>query len=409
MGPSRPRWTRIWLFLATVCCSLVCCSLLASGALAQGGPARVGAVLSQTGAARALGGAQAAALRSLVAEWGRTSSDTVLELVIADDLSLPAAAIREARRLVEEEGVLALICCSPPEATAALAPYLEGAGVLTLSPSALPEGSASEGAAFWLFSLEPDRRRLLQASVLAQAAAGHTRFGLMTLEGDFGDAVAAELASLIDPAAGVQLVVEQRYPQGASVLTPEALWVATRLPETVFVWGDSADSVLALRALAARGYRGEVVLDPTVLGGDGLAAGGFGAGGLTPGGLERFGALRAPVSPAAVADTLSPLHLTYGLTQAYRAAVPPRSPAAGAYAYDALRLVAAALEQAYTYGVAGDDPRVLRGVLRDAFIGMGPVAGAGASYDFREGDPVGVLPQSLVLSRLEGGRLVSPD
>lgn len=364
--------------------------LLGSAALAQPSTLTLGAVLSQTGAARPLGQAQAQALTALARERGSAQR---LQLVIRDDASSPEVARHEVRRLIDE-GVDVLICCSTARATAAIAQEANAAGVPTLALSDLPEEPG-----FWLFTVKPDRRHLLRAAVLFQVAKGQHRFGLMTLEGAFGEAVARDLALLIDPESAVRLVVEERYPANATVLTPEALWVATRLPETVFVWGTPADTALALEALRARGYGGEVVVSPEVL-----------ADADAPG--LRASALRdalVPVAPSAVADTLPPSHLTYGLTQAYLRAVGARAAPEGAYAYDAWRLVQEALEQAYTYGVASDDPQVYRSLLRDALIGMGPVAGAAASYDYREDDHVGVLSAALVLARLQGGRLVYAD
>ncbi len=351
---------------------------------------KLGAVLSQSGEARFLGQAQARALEALSRDVSRRGYVQGLELLVQDDASNPASALREVRRLVEEEEVQALICCSTKAATAAVAAYVNEARVLTLALSDLPEGEPG----FWLFTVKPDQQRLLQAALLHQAAEGQGRFGLMTLDNGFGDRVRSDLDLLIDPASGVQLVVDQRYPAGVTVLTPEALWVATRLPETVFVWGLASDGALAVSALGARGYGGEVMLNPDVL------ASGAGAN------LERLEGALAPVSPVAVAATLSPTHLTYGLTQDYLRAVPARSAPEGAYAYDALRLLQEALEQAYTYGVANTDLTAFRGLLRDAFIGMGAVAGASASFDYSESDHVGVLPGSLVLARLERGRLV---
>lgn len=360
---------------------------LSSVALAQPSTLRLGAVVSQTGAARLLGQAQTQALNAVARE---RSSAQRLQLLIRDDASSPEVARREVRRLIDE-GVDVLICCSTARATAAITQEVNAVGVLTIALSDLPTE-----AGFWLFTVKPDRRHLLQAAVLFQVAKGQRRFGLMTLEGTFGDAVARDLALLIDPASTVQLVVEERYSPSAAALTPEALWVATRLPETVFVWGTPTDTALALEALRARGYGGEVVINPEVL-----------ADAVGPN--LRASALRdalVPVTPSAVADTLPPDHLTYGLTQAYRRAVGPGAAPEGAYAYDAWRLVQEALEQAYTYGVASDDPQVYRSLLRDALIGMGPVAGAAASYDYREEDHVGVLSASLVLAQLRGGRLV---
>lgn len=222
----------------------------------------------------------------------------------------------------------------------------------------------------------------------------------MTLDNGYGDVVTAALARLFDPGANTGLVVEERYSPAATVLTPEALWVATRVPDTVFVWGLAQDSALAYESLRTRGYEKDVVLNPAL---------------LEPGTRTNpatFNGGLFPVSPAELA-VLPPTQPSYEALQTYRrdlaAAYPAgRVPSAGAFAYDALSLLEAAFEAAYTYGVPLDNVTALRGVLRDALVGMGAVTGATAVFDYDENDHVGAVPSSLVLARLSPNGLVAP-
>ena len=350
---------------------------------------RVGVVLSQTGQARLAGSAQANALRALEAR----SAGADIELFIRDDGSSPVAAAAAVQTLVETEEVHALICCTTPAATEGVSRYVEDAGVLTLSLSELPAEANP-----WLFTLEPDAQRLLQSVILKQAASAKTRFALMTLNNDFGDEVEAALERLISPEAGVQLVAQQRYRPNVSVLTPEALWVATRLPETVLVWGFSPDVSLAYAALRARGYEGDSVLSPLVLEPSARTD------------LARLVGALLPLSPVRVASTLPLSHPTAEATGAYFRLMassygPGRVPPEGAAAYDALLLLREAFAQAFSYGVALEETSVFRSALRDAFVSMSPVTGASAVYDYGETDPIGVVPTSLVLGRVVAGGL----
>ena len=359
-------------------------------------PFRVGVVVSQTGGARLDGTAQANTVTALGTRLRRLGTFSQnIEVIVRDDASDPATALRQVRDLVENGGVHALVCCTTAAATKAVAPFVGASGVLTLALSGLPPEPG-----FWLFTVVPDDERLLQGAVLKQAAAGHTRFGLMTLDNGYGDAVAASLARLFDPGANTSLVVEQRYSPAATVLTPEALWVATRVPDTVFVWGLAQDSALAYAGLRVRGYEKDVVLNPALLEPESRVSPASFNGGLFP------------VSPAELA-ALPPTQPSYTSLQTYRrdlAAIYPagRIPSAGAFAYDALELLEAAYEAAYTYGVPLDSVTALRGVLRDAFVGMGPVTGATAVFDYEENDHVGAVPSSLVLARLTPTGLALP-
>ena len=377
---------------------LVVCSSFAFAQPAQ--PFRVGVVVSQTGSARLDGEAQARAVTALGTRLRRVGTFAQnLEVTVRDDAGDPATALRQVRDLVENGEVHALVCCTTAAATQAVAPYVEAAGVLTLALSGLPPDSGFDPG-FWLFTTQPDDERLLQSVVLRQAAAGQTRFGLMTLANSYGDDAAASLARLFDPGANTSLVVEQRYSPAATVLTPEALWVATRVPDTVFVWGLARDSALAYAGLRARGYEKDVVLNPALLEPESRVNTATFNGGLFP------------VSPAELA-ILPPTQPSYSSLQTYRrdlaAAYPAgRVPSAGAFAYDAVALLEAAFEAAYTYGVPLDSVTALRSVLRDAFVGMGPVTGATAVFDYDENDHIGVVPSSLVLARLTPTGLTLP-
>ena len=220
---------------------------------------------------------------------------------------------------------------------------------------------------------------------------------MMTLDNALGDEVEDALAQLLSPDSGVLLVAERRYPPNAMVLTPEALWVATRLPDTVIAWGLPGDSKVAYEGLRDRGFTEAVVLSPGLLE----------AGARTD--LEALEGSLFPVAPmrASGLPTSHPLHeavTTFERNMVTRYG-PGRTPVAGAYAYDAFNLLRAAAEQSYTYGVPTDDLSTFRGVLRDAFVGMGTHRGATAVFDYTENDHIGVKADSLVLAKLVRGRL----
>ena len=249
---------------------------------------RIGVVLSQTGSARLVGQSQANAIGLLKNRLRESPLSGSIEIIIRDDTSHPVIAAQRVQELAEAEGVHALLCCTTEAATKGINDYLEQARVLTLSLSSLPPTPSR-----WLFSVRPDPERVLQSAVLQQVARDKRRFALMALDNGFGEQALMALTRLLSPEANVELVAQQRYRPDVSVLTPEALWTATRLPDTVFVWGLPRDSALAFSALRARGYDKDIILDPALLG-------------ANHGGLDLFSLKGAlfPVSPVRVAATL---------------------------------------------------------------------------------------------------------
>ena len=216
----------------------------------------------------------------------------------------------------------------------------------------------------------------------------------MGLEGEVGDAARGAITR-----SDMRLVAEERYPPDVRVLTPEALWIATRLPSAVLVWGNKHDTHVALSALSERGFEGRIYVRPQVY--------------EAAGALERAD-LRGAVTVTdaiSVGSTLPRTHPTYGETRRFTSALGAtyganRPLIEGGYAWDALSLLQRAFEQMLTYtpDVQADLSRT-RQALRDSLVGLGPVTGAAAVYDYLETDHAGVQPSSLVVATIVRGQL----
>ena len=217
----------------------------------------------------------------------------------------------------------------------------------------------------------------------------------MGLEGEFGDTALNVLAQ-----AGVRLVAQERYARGVQALTPEALWIATRQPDAVLVWGQMADTKLAVDALSQRGFGGRVYINPQVYNEAGV---------LERADLRGTFTVTDAISVGRLPRTQPTYQETRRFVSALNATYAGRPSAAGAHAWDALTLLRRAFEQTLAYqALEADNTPATRQALRDALIGLGPVVGAAAVYDYSERDHSGAQPSSLLVARVERGRLVVP-
>ena len=362
---------------------------------AQPEPYRLTVIVSDLGATaprgrleRLVAEAWAARRAGLGGVYGRP-----LDVRVVSDAGSSARAARAARDAIEA-GAHALVCCSTSAATVQVAPVAALAGVPLLSPTA---GGIAD-AAGWQFVLAADEATQLQAVVRDAYGRGVTRLGIMTLEGSFGDTAVARLLSFLG-VPELQLVAEARYPADATVLTPEALRVATREPGAIVVWGLRDDTAVAVRGLRERGWNGPVYLRAALL--DPLA------GGL-PSGLS--GDVRVPVSPASVPSAVdaddpaaSWLFDARGLGDGRLESRPYL--ADGAIVHDALVLLGRAFEQATSYGVDPTDLRGFRLALRDALVALPETTLAAGRYDLSMDSTQAALAQGLVMGRLVAGRL----
>lgn len=355
-------------------------------AAAQG--LEVGAVLPLSGSSAETGQAAQTALKASVRNLLRSGVDA--RLTVLDSRSNLEYTVLQAQELVAR-GVHALVCCETTELAERLGPLAAAAGVPTFGLS--PETVANP----WLFSLQGGEPEALARLALEPALAP---LALMAPTGAPGDRAEALLGAA--SAGGV------RYPAGRTPLTPEALQVATLEPRGVVVWDNASGSVEAAEALSARGFSGTTVVRAALW--NELSA------------LERASLTGAVsvVSPAVLGFRLPDAHPSKAAASSLRRALGGLSPGltdeavtVAAAAWDAVSLVGVAAEQVLTYtDLAAADPKPMRNGLRDALIGLGPVVGAGGTYDFFSdfsGDGSGgVLADSLVLAARQGGGFRPP-
>jgi ABC-type branched-subunit amino acid transport system substrate-binding protein len=213
------------------------------------------------------------------------------------------------------------------------------------------------------------------------------RLGFMGLEGNFGEVAITAFDRMLAPGS-MAVVVSERYPPNVSVLTPEALWVATRLPDAVLVWGLPSDTRVAFDGLQQRGYEGRIYLNPTLYTRSGVSLAAF-EGAYTV--LDNIAA-RNWQRPAAQQFRLATRRTTEPTTLA------------AARAWDTMLLLEAAFGEALRVGDP-EDVADIRQRLRDALISVPPLEAATATFDFREGDPVGIDARSLVIVKVIDGIL----
>jgi branched-chain amino acid transport system substrate-binding protein len=357
---------------------------------------RIGVVLSSTGAAANIGTAQANALNALqlLLRSQRNLRGIHLEIILRDDASQPNRATSEVQDLLDD-GAHAIVCCSTEGAARAVSPIIERARIPTISLAHTESLNDNEG--FWLFGVAPDGRKLIQSMLLDLYDQGGRSLAFMALDNSYGEEAKQALNLLLGPGS-LYLVAEERYRPDVSVLTPEALWVASRQPGAVLVWGLASDTATAVDALRRRGYEDTIYINPALTG-----PGSF----LTP---STFEGVLVSTSPALFANRLPSTAPTYAETRRFQQYTARYAPGAyavyGAYAWDAVLLLTGALEQILSYGLDLTDTQRTRYALRDSLVGMGPVTGAAAQYDHQENDRIGVNPRSLVIARMTRGTLV---
>lgn len=375
------------------------CLLVWGAGLAQPHPTPwlVGVVVSATGPFADVGRPQAfAAERGAVHHLRGGVFGTPLVVEIRDDGGDPRRAESLAIELADA-GAIAVVCCTTPAATARVAAAMESRATPVL---ALAEVDLA--GRFWAFGLVPDDRTVLTAVAVDAATQGKVSLALMALDSAFGEAsVAAFERALAD--AGRTVAGVARYPADATVLTPEGLWIASRQPGAVVVWGLPRDLPVALDGLRRRGYEGIVYARADALPSASWAR-------LGPAGdhaidrADPWSGVRAAVPPAAIAHRLPPDHPHAPAVSAFVGRVlggDPLAASAGervamARVDDALTWLHAAFEQVAGIGLVDPSTSTLRLATRDALVAAPLARLAAGAYDAVDGEARVVRWQGLV-------------
>ena len=368
-------------------------------AVAQPAPWTVGVIVSQTGHAATSGTLQAHAAERFADTLGLNGVfGTAIRIDVRDDAGDPARAAALASELADA-GATAIVCCTTQAATARVGTVLETAGVPLLALTDVdPAGST------WTFGLAPGDRTRLTAIAVDAAGEGKASLALMTLATPFGDAaVDAFDRALTD--AGRSVAGEARYPADAPVLTPEALWIATRQPGAVVVWGLPLDLPIAIDALRRRGYEGLVYARPEALPVAQMAR--ARTAGVPLRGDDVWTGVRAPLAPAVLAGRLPGDHPSHAAVAAFVGRALAGDPSAASAADravlalvdDALVWLLAAKEQVAALGL-DDGVATRRQAVRDALIGLPPLSLAAGTYDATDADRRAARWQGLVVAEL---------
>lgn len=369
-------------------------SLLPAAGRAQGTgqTVTIGGVLSLTGPGASLGIPE----RNTLDLIPRTAGGTALRVVVLDDASDSTAAVRAARKLVDEER--ADILFGPTVTPTSLA-VLEVAGQAEIPMLSLAGSSSivepQEGARRWAFKPAPADRLMTAPVVEHMARAGAKTYAGIAFSTAFGDGQMAAIDANAER-AGLRNVVTARFnPTDASV-TPQVLRVLGAKPDAVFIGASGTPAVAPMLELRNRGFAGPVYTTQGVANPDVLRVGGKAIEGLI-----------LTVSPVLVAEQLpdsnpvKPVALEY--LRVYEGRHGPGSRSLfGATAWDAYLMLAKVLETARDRSVQPGSPAFRRS-LRDGIEGLRGLVGTQGVFNMSPTDHSGTDASAQVLVEVRDG------
>jgi len=369
---------------------LAAISVFATGAVAET-DIKIGLITSMSGPISSIGIPYSKGLKVGVAHISEIGGHKV-QLIQLDDASNPSESTRNARKLIAEDKVDAIICCAGSPLTAAVAgvSYETKVPLIAIAPIAI---GGERGT--WHIVVPVSANLMLDADVAQMKKSGVKTVAYIGYSDAWGDLVYNGLKQAAEP-AGIKIVTNERYARADTSVTAQALKIVAAKPDAVLTGGSGTPGALPQIDLAARGWKGPVYSTIAVVNPDFIRVGGPAVEGVI-----------VTISPVMVADQLPDSNPMKKVGLEYKAEYQktigqPSNDVFAPYAYDGYLLFVDAAKRALTKAKPGTPE--FRTALRDALTETKEFVGTSAIYNYKPGENYGADKRSMVMVQLEKGQ-----
>lgn len=371
--------------------------LLTPAALAQ--TLRIGAAAAATGAASALGEPEANTFRMLQDQINAAGgiNGVPVEIIFLDTASDTGQAVTNVSRLIQEEDVHVVICCTISANSLAIIDTVQEAGVPNISMAAAANIIEPVSERHWVFKTPQTDRLMITGIVEDMVANGMQSLAYLAIDDAYGEGGLNELNTAIQ-GTDIEVVAIERYGRSDTNVTAQVLSAVTSQPDAVLIWGVVRDTALVVEELANRGYEGQIYVSHGVGNPSFLELAGDAANGV-----------RLPIGPMIVVDELSADSEIAPVAQAYvdeYEALYGEGTAStfGGHAWDAVKAIELAVTHAMEQGeIDWNDTAAVRTAIRDSLEAMPPFTGVGGVFDFTTEDHLGLDTRALVIVEIVDG------
>ena len=372
--------------------SLVMGLVLALGcslALAQ---VKVGVTVSATGPAASLGVPE----KNTVDLLPREIAGQKIEYLVLDDASDTTNAVNNTRKLIAENQVDVVMGSTvSPNALAMIDVVAEAKVPMIAFAASEKIVSPVDDKRRWVFKTAQNDRMMAEAIVEHMAANGVKTVGFIGFSDAYGEGWFENFKAALD-AAGLSLVVNERYNRTDTSVTGQVLKIVGAKPDAVLIAGSGTPAALPQKTLKERGYAGKIYQTHGVANNDFLRVCGRDCEGtFLPAGPVLVAAQLPDDHPAKAAgvEYFQLYESKYGKGSVTQF---------GSYVWDAGKLLAAALPEALAKAKPGTPE--FRAALRDAIEHLKEVPAANGVYTMSPTDHLGLDHRARVMLRIESGQ-----
>ncbi len=346
---------------------------------------KVGVIVGATGPGASLG----IPYKNTFGILPKTLGGEKVEYIVLDDGTDPTNAVTNAKKLVLEDKVDLIIGSTSVPTALAVVDVANETKTPQISISPLP---GSNGKSPWAFSVPQSMAIMMKANLDHMKLNGVKTVAFIGFADALGDQIFNGFAPQAE-AAGIKIVVAERYARTDTSVVGQVLKVLAAKPDAVLLGGSGTPGALPHITLIERGYKGPIYQNHAVVNKDFLRVGGKSVEGAI-----------VPTGPVIVADQLPDSNPTKKVSLQYIKAYegmfgPGSSNAFSAYSYDAYLLADRAVAIALKKSKPGTPE--FREAIRDALESTKELVGTHGVYSMTRTDHTGVDSRAVVLVRIE--------
>src|SRR5450432_1253525 len=359
---------------------------------AAGAQVKVGVIVSATGPAASLGIPE----KNTVGLCSKSMGGKTVEFILLDEASDTTTAVQNAKKVIGEDKVDAIIGTTTTPTTLAILDVISDGETPTISlASSIRIIEPMDAKRAWMFKT-PQTDVMMAGAILEHMAKSNVKtIGYVGFNDALGEAFFAE----IDKAAAahkIPLSANERFSPKDTSVTGQALKLIASKPDAIVIGASGTPAALPARTLIEQGYKGKLYFNHGVANNDFLRVGG----------KDVEGAF-VPASPVIVAAQLPDAHpakkraLEY--VKMYEAAQGAGSVSAfGSYTWDACLELANAIPQALKSAQPGS--KEFRRALREALEQTKWLEVTNGAVNMTATDHLGLDARARVMVQIQNGK-----
>ncbi|HEX6989357.1 MAG TPA: ABC transporter substrate-binding protein [Bacillota bacterium] len=358
-------------------------------------PIRIGLVFSITGNASSLGEPERNTAELFQADYAEINGHPI-EWIIEDDESDPTKAVVAVQRLIEEDQVAAVVCCTISPSSMAILDVVQQAGVPNISVAAAASIVEPVNERHWVFKTPQNDALMIDILTDHMADTGIQRVAFIGFNDAYGDSGRAEFERLA-PDKGIEVVAVESYARDDTDATAQVTRMAAQNPDAFLIWAIPPGANVAHRNIH------DLQLPQPIYQSHGVANRQF----IELGGESVEGTLM-PAGKLLVADQLPDDDPQKEVLLAYRDRYEAEygegtANTFGGHAWDAMAILAATIEKVLDAGADPADLPAFRTALRDELERTREFVGISGIFNYSADDHHGLDHRAATMITIQNG------